>query len=54
MVTADNYLETREAVAYSAETFLAMEQDYEDNVGSATRNFIDVLMYRAGGESFNR
>ena len=54
VVTEDNYLETRESVASRAETLLAMEQDYEGIIGSDARNLIDVLMYQAGGETFNR
>ena len=33
---------------------LYMEQNYEGIIGSDARNLIDVLMYQAGGESFNR
>jgi hypothetical protein len=47
-------LETREAVASRAEMLISLERDYRGIIGSDLKNTIDVLMYQAGEETFNK
>jgi hypothetical protein len=50
----DQQLETRKAVASRAAMLIDLEQDYKGIIGSELKNTIDVLMYQAGEETFNR
>jgi hypothetical protein len=50
----DQQLETREAVASRAAMLIDLERDYRGIIGSELENTIDVLMYQAGEETFNR
>jgi hypothetical protein len=47
-------LETREAVAARVAMLKAMEKEYGGIIGSDLLNFVDVVMYQAGEETFNK